>query len=70
MFLFVFFVNLRRVPVPVCEIRIGNGERLEQFHDAVHLAIIGKSELFGFFHDENTIAQTGKEIISVRLFRH
>jgi len=62
--------NLRRVPVPVSEIGVGYGEGLEQFHIAINLGIVDENKHFGFFHDENAIEQTDKQIISIRLFRH
>ena len=66
----LFFINLRRVPIPVREIGVGNGERLEQFHVAIHLAIIHKGKQFVLHvHDIHNISSN--EIrFSVRLFWH
>jgi len=66
----LFFINLRRIPVPVRVIGVGYGEWLEQFHVAINLGITDEYKHFGLFHDENTIVQTDKQIISIRLFRH
>ena len=66
----LLFINLRRVPIPVREIGVGNGERLEQFHVAIHLAIIHKGKQFVLHvHDIHNISSN--EIrFSVRLFWH
>ena len=64
----LLFINLRRVPVPVREIGVGNGERLEQFHVTIHLAIIHKGKQFVLHvHDIHNISSN--EIrFSIRLF--
>ena len=66
----LLFINLRRVPIPVREIGVGNGERLEQFHVAIHLAIIHKGKQFVLHvHDIHNISSN--EIrFTVRLFWH
>ena len=66
----LLFINLRRVPVPIREIGVGNGERLEQFHVAIHLAIIHKGKQFVLHvHDIHNISSN--EIrFTVRLFWH
>ena len=66
----LLFINLRRVPVPIREIGVGNGERLEQFHVTIHLAIIHKGKQFVLHvHDIHNISSN--EIrFTVRLFWH
>ena len=66
----LFFINLRWVPVPIREIGVGNGERLEQFHVTIHLAIIDKGKQFVLHvHDIHNISSN--EIrFSIRLFWH
>ena len=66
----LLFINLRWVPVPVREIGVGNGERLEQFHVTIHLAIIHKGKQFVLHvHDIHNISSN--EIgFTIRLFGH
>ena len=66
----LLFINLRWVPVPIREIGVGNGERLEQFHVTIHLAIIDTIKQFVLHvHDVHTISSY--EIsFTIRLFGH
>ena len=66
----LLYINLRWVPVPIREIGVGNGERLEQFHVTIHLAIIDTIKQFVLHvHDVHTISSY--EIsFTIRLFGH